>query len=296
MELASARDALAEGEYSLAEHLEQGSDLRLSFGEHRFQTAADLLRQHRQYVLWMTRQQAVTDNFRIVREWCIRAVQLETQVQSQREKIVELWRAQHRADAVEVKKLRMSTARGQMLHLPDEILHSILDQVGLADLSAAQRVCSRLQDLLETGWLHRIARAAYARPHPRSVKMARAAAKIPAFAAVSGKAEFVRLATLVAGGKFSTFASLQNEGRRSLQDFVKKRNTFRRAADEAEYSTDVGPMSAAREKMRAALLRCIAAADKMREMDAEYALCIRMPSRGLGNDADLSVWQKFCAQ
>ena len=293
--LTGAREELADVEAALLLHRKNGERMKVTFGRHSSKSLAEVFDTDWSYIRQMPAFRAYTNNFRIMQEWSTKAVELMHKKSQIVKRISELQRAQRIDEYQQVKKLRMSTARGQLCLLPDDILLHLCNHLSLFSLGTIRKVSARFNFTIKTtGWIARVGKAYASCTY--SAWMARRAVKIPSDVSVSDRGEFERIAHLVEENAYSDFNNLRDEGRKAIQDFIKKRNQYRKASKDEEYSgEDAVKILPLCEKMKTALVRCRAAVDEMRKEDETKLLRIAIPNRGIEDDGSVQEWMKFCS-
>jgi len=196
---------------------------------------------------------------------------------------------------------------GQLADMPEELLLISLNMLQLDEFGTAAQTCHRLRDAANDRRKDQlISKVFWDGGSERHRTMARRAVGIPpSVGDISDQAEFERLAR-ISPWAFESVDKMRDEAQRALQDYVRKRNSWRTTVAVLQYevanktSYEVAAwIQGHLSEVRQVLARAREATEALSRANSSELLLLKgMPSMGIaGNMAEdeaIKRWQAFC--
>jgi hypothetical protein len=283
------------------------ANARLDVGKtYRGYTFAELYTRKREYIDWVCGLTEPYGRLAAVQVWALDARAREDEVERARDALARLQTAAAVAAANATKRLRMTTAHGQLAELPADLLAHVArylpDLRSYARLGASSCAVrtglqpSRRARVAALGFVH--APAPDQRPsstHGAALARARHMLGVPGAVKTTTLPELERVAALVEAGAVRELRQLDRELAEALRVFGNKRTAWRAACTASEFTElPIERVTNAKQTLDAARASVGAAIAALRGRIGELRLETACPSAGFRNEHDLREWRSFC--
>jgi hypothetical protein len=269
-------------------------------------TLAELYTRKREYIDWVCGLTEPNGRLAAVQEWALDARARGSEVERARDALARLTTEAAVAVANATKRLRMTTARGQLAELPAELLAHVArylpDLRSYARLGASSPAVraglqpSRGACIAALGFAH--APAPGQRPsstHNAALARARRMLGVPDAVRTTTLPELERVAALVEAGAVRELRQLVRELAEALRVFGNKRTAWRAACTASEFTElPIERVTNAKQTLDAARASVGAAIAALRGHIGELRLGTACPSARFQNEHDLREWRSFC--
>lgn len=256
------------------------------FGKHEGLSYMELFHAHSSYVEWVIDQTEAVGRLARLRKWLIRASAVESRYHETRATLNAMPRG-----LVPTWRLRVSTARGQIAELNNDLLECVVRHGDLGGYLRLVSTCKVIAAALRFGRVHHVAALATA----RNFQCARRCLGVPANVEVADRAELERVGELVRLGLCEDLRALSLSMSIAHPEFTRKRTALRRATTIAEYA------ECSDERLLTAKAAARVARDKVTAVvGAFHQLCaqrelrfVEVPAEPIKSDATFKKWVQY---
>ena len=267
---------------------EDAARAQIAFGKHFGLSRMELFRSEPSYVEWVLDKQDAVGARSALREWLLRARAAETRRGECQRRLRALAPP---PSFVPTKRLRASTARGQLAELHGDLLECVARHGDLRGYLRLAQTCKPIAAALRPGRVQHVAALATTRNFER----ARRCLRIPSHAEVADRAELERVGELVRRGLREELHALSLAMSTAHPEFTRRRSALRRATTAAEYG------ECSDERILAAKAAALAARTKVTAIvDSFHQLCAQrqlrfaeVPADKIKSEATFKAWTTY---